>query len=266
MNKLLPAAEYITHRPGCPSIGGNGDADCRCGAVQFLALVEQQSEQLSAAVSKLAEMPPVVTFDDYKRMTVALNLCLAALDRHDGWCGHKRDSPGDSIYRRAVAAAREVLFPNLAPAEPPQQETKVLRAPTTEPDTVADLRADQQTLLMLEAWRGLASWMRAHGTINREDAIDSCARAVENFAEYQFKLFQPSKPVAPAEPQTPEPDGRIYPCRECGVLRSKAEGGNTFTVCDECWDKHAAPVSSSARPESQTVETCDPDARPQEAE
>jgi hypothetical protein len=30
--------------------------------------------------------------------------------------------------------------------------------------------------------------------------------------------------------------GRIYPCDRCGKLRSKAEGGTTFTVCDECWD------------------------------
>ena len=29
---------------------------------------------------------------------------------------------------------------------------------------------------------------------------------------------------------------RVYPCRKCGVLRSKAEGGATFTVCDDCWD------------------------------
>lgn len=28
-----------------------------------------------------------------------------------------------------------------------------------------------------------------------------------------------------------------YPCRECGKLRTKAEGGTVFTVCDRCWDK-----------------------------
>ncbi len=30
---------------------------------------------------------------------------------------------------------------------------------------------------------------------------------------------------------------RVYPCSDCGKLRSKEEGGTTFTVCDECWDK-----------------------------
>lgn len=30
----------------------------------------------------------------------------------------------------------------------------------------------------------------------------------------------------------------LYPCDGCGVMRTKAEGGTTFTVCDACWDKH----------------------------
>jgi len=29
-----------------------------------------------------------------------------------------------------------------------------------------------------------------------------------------------------------------YPCSECGKTRTKDEGGTTFTVCDECWDKY----------------------------
>lgn len=40
-------------------------------------------------------------------------------------------------------------------------------------------------------------------------------------------------------------DERIYPCNECGKLRSKNEGGTTFTVCEECWDKaHPEPKPS----------------------
>lgn len=31
-------------------------------------------------------------------------------------------------------------------------------------------------------------------------------------------------------------DERIYPCDRCGVMRSKAEGGTVFTVCDACWE------------------------------
>lgn len=29
--------------------------------------------------------------------------------------------------------------------------------------------------------------------------------------------------------------GRIYPCLKCDKLRTKAEGGTTFTVCEDCW-------------------------------
>ena len=35
---------------------------------------------------------------------------------------------------------------------------------------------------------------------------------------------------------TPAPEP-TYPCADCGVPRTKAQGGRTFTVCDECWDK-----------------------------
>jgi hypothetical protein len=38
--------------------------------------------------------------------------------------------------------------------------------------------------------------------------------------------------------ETPVDEERIYPCDDCGKLRTKAEGGTVFTVCDECWEKH----------------------------
>ena len=34
------------------------------------------------------------------------------------------------------------------------------------------------------------------------------------------------------------PKEPLYPCNECGKLRTKDEGGTTFTVCDECWEKN----------------------------
>jgi len=36
----------------------------------------------------------------------------------------------------------------------------------------------------------------------------------------------------------PDKDARIYPCADCGIMRSKAEGGTVFTVCDACWKIH----------------------------
>lgn len=32
--------------------------------------------------------------------------------------------------------------------------------------------------------------------------------------------------------------GRIYPCDKCNKLRTKAEGGTTFTVCEACWSDY----------------------------
>ena len=43
----------------------------------------------------------------------------------------------------------------------------------------------------------------------------------------------------------------IYPCADCGVMRTKDEGGTTFTVCDKCWDKH---YKRELNPESGLVE------------
>ena len=50
------------------------------------------------------------------------------------------------------------------------------------------------------------------------------------------------KPITCKDHDLPslQPDtGRIYPCAECGIMRTKDEGGTTFIVCDDCWDmKH----------------------------
>lgn len=43
-------------------------------------------------------------------------------------------------------------------------------------------------------------------------------------------------------------DARIYPCADCGKMRSKNEGGTVFTVCDECWDKHFSKEDPRADP------------------
>jgi hypothetical protein len=38
--------------------------------------------------------------------------------------------------------------------------------------------------------------------------------------------------------KTENDDDEVYPCDDCGKLRSKNQGGTTFTLCDECWEKH----------------------------
>jgi hypothetical protein len=65
---------------------------------------------------------------------------------------------------------------------------------------------------------------------------DACA-AVASWSSESVDYSDPARVAARAAlAGTPEPD-RIYPCADCGKMRSKAEGGTTFTVCDVCWDK-----------------------------
>ena len=52
---LAPAAEYVAHRHYCPAIGGNGDADCACGAVAFLAMVEGFAAERSDLQAQVAQ-------------------------------------------------------------------------------------------------------------------------------------------------------------------------------------------------------------------
>ena len=52
----------------------------------------------------------------------------------------------------------------------------------------------------------------------------------------------------PERAHQPEPTqdiDRRYPCDKCGVLRTKTEGGTTFTVCDACWDERAETVEET---------------------
>lgn len=54
----------------------------------------------------------------------------------------------------------------------------------------------------------------------------------------------------------PEP---MYPCATCPAMRTKAEGGTTFTVCDECWDKKhedLGPLQYAAAPTLETEPKC----------
>ncbi len=51
--------------------------------------------------------------------------------------------------------------------------------------------------------------------------------------------------------ERPEPEA-AYPCDKCRKLRTEAEGGTTFTVCDACWDTEH-PRSEVAVPDKPTA-------------
>ena len=65
-----------------------------------------------------------------------------------------------------------------------------------------------------------------------QEAVDVVSGHVEDGYELDSFTVQPWKRALDGEEK--------YPCVDCGVLRTKAEGGTTFTVCDECWDKRRA--------------------------
>lgn len=53
-------------------------------------------------------------------------------------------------------------------------------------------------------------------------------------------------------------DGCMCPCDDCGAPRTKDQGGETFTICDMCWDKYyrsetepmSGPILAQARKEA----------------
>jgi len=58
---------------------------------------------------------------------------------------------------------------------------------------------------------------------------------VGNFEAAEIHALSVLNALSPAAPVTQNEDN--YPCKECGAPRTKAQGGTTFTVCDDCWNK-----------------------------
>jgi len=75
--------------------------------------------------------------------------------------------------------------------------------------------------------------------IAASDAPAECPRCT-------FKEFLPATHIPASSEEKDEPK---YPCDKCGTLRTKAEGGTTFTVCDECWDAEKSPIQPTAASE-----------------
>jgi hypothetical protein len=81
-----------------------------------------------------------------------------------------------------------------------------------------------------------------------EDVIEDSWRT-----KYDFKkLLKFAEGIKNSQAiQTCEQVGKVepkYPCEMCGKLRTKDEGGTTFTVCDECWDKTYKNPQTSYKP------------------
>ena len=72
---------------------------------------------------------------------------------------------------------------------------------------------------------------------NELDSLRAEMRAKGGDADETRRRTPNSPDVAPPPVGTAGGDeGRVYPCEKCGKVRTKAESGTTFTVCDACWD------------------------------
>ena len=60
---------------------------------------------------------------------------------------------------------------------------------------------------------------------------------VYSLGEKALEAYKQSMGAAAEDYEEP-----LYPCDDCGKLRTKSEGGTTFTVCEDCWDKHYAKM------------------------
>jgi len=63
----------------------------------------------------------------------------------------------------------------------------------------------------------------------KNDGIAFCTTPPEGSSDWCKPL-----PVDKVNPASLE---ELYPCDKCGKLRTKAEGGTVFTVCDTCWNE-----------------------------
>ena len=102
------------------------------------------------------------------------------------------------------------------------------------------MMSDEMTLEDFDSgWEGeVMSDQCKHGSLLRSCEI--CERDVE-IERLRAEAAEKDKRIEELEAARRALGGEEkYPCVDCGVLRTKAEGGTTFTVCDECWDKRRA--------------------------
>jgi hypothetical protein len=91
----------------------------------------------------------------------------------------------------------------------------------------------------------VCNWCGTSGLANQADHECQGTRYGADPANYHAGRFENFSPLNPASPPAapparqgePGPDERVYPCADCGLLRSKNEGGTAFTVCYACWDR-----------------------------
>jgi hypothetical protein len=105
-----------------------------------------------------------------------------------------------------------------------------------------------------ESEKLLAALRAAHGALKKLHKHGMSADWMLTRKEYLMlreakeALALTSPPVASEATSGDAGKEKLYPCDGCGVMRTKAQGGTVFTVCDACWDKACAkPASGDAK-------------------
>lgn len=93
--------------------------------------------------------------------------------------------------------------------------------------------------------------MSVEKAIKRLDEIEAhdhtygFTRIIREVLESMRDLDGPFRKINPEMKPVSEVDGEKkdeqYPCDKCGVMRTRAEGGAIFTLCEKCWDDHFKP-------------------------
>jgi len=138
--------------------------------------------------------------------------------------------------RNALVQERDRLKGELAEARRLENEACVAHLRRTAPYYPAARRAILELASVLEA-RILAAPSPAEstGVPCSGTCWPPCAQHAKQIAA-ETPAAQPVSTVKAESTGVPPLVVDAYPCNECGVTRTKAEGGTVFTVCDTCWD------------------------------
>ena len=112
------------------------------------------------------------------------------------------------------------------------------------------LAAAREEIEIHKTWASAdAGWARVRELEAENAALRKVVDAVRKLVKFGWvrsgKGIYDALRALDAGKDLPENSKKIYPCVDCGKMRSKDEGGTVFTVCEICWDKrHKKPLDA----------------------
>ena len=146
-----------------------------------------------------------------------------ALQRLVKWA----DPPNGMMYNDPTPMRRDKLIAALA-----REKLAALDAPALDEQAVRDrleeYGPDIDIFDVLEALRDLGAF---------GSAVTEPRQADKDGSDRDESARDVKRPQTSAG----APDEQTYPCDDCGKLRTAAQGGTTFTVCERCFAKRHPP-------------------------